>query len=301
MALYANAGRILPPIPTPFVGGAIAPSLLAENIARWNQLPLDGYVVLGSNGEAPLLDDHERQAVIRAAYDAIPLERAMIVGAGRESTGATIRCVREAFDLGADAVLVGVPSYYKPAMTDDVLYEHYARVAEASPGPVLLYSVPVFTGLPVSADLFLRLLAHEKVVGIKDSAGDISGLRALLEHGRRAGRPVSVLVGSSRVLAPGMSEGAAGGVLAVGCVAPALCASVMKAAREGRAADAEADTRALSALAEAVTRRHGIAGLKAALDSIHFFGGDPRPPLRPAGPEARAEIAGLMRQIGLLT
>jgi len=292
---------LFPPIPTPFVADEIAPSLLEENISRWNHLPLDGYVVLGSNGEAPLLDDHERQAIVRAACEAIPPDRTMIVGAGRESTRATIRSVKEAFDLGADAVLVGVPSYYKPAMVDDVLYEHYARVADASPGPVLLYSVPVFTGLPVGPELFARLVPHERVAGIKDSAGEMAGLGMLLDHARRSSRGISVLVGSSRVLARGIADGAAGAILAVGCVAPVLCAEVIRAAREGRVADAETTCSSMSALAEAVTRKHGIGGLKAALDLLHFYGGDPRPPLRPAGPEARAEIAGLMRRLGLLT
>jgi dihydrodipicolinate synthase/N-acetylneuraminate lyase len=292
---------LFPPIPTPFVDGEFCAEHMAENIARWNRLPLDGYVVLGSNGEAPLIDEHERAAVVRAAYEAIPPERAMIVGAGRESTRTTIRSIRQAFELGADAVLVGVPWYYKPAMTDEVLRRHYERIADASPGPVLLYSVPFFTGIPLDAGLFASLLPHPKVAGIKDSSGDVEGLRAMLAAARDAGREVSVLVGSARALAEGTHAGASGSVLAVACVAPRICAGITSDARSGRLAQAKESSRRLAPLAEAVTRAHGIGGLKAALDLLGFHGGDPRPPLPPASPAARAEIEATLRALGLLS
>src|SRR5512143_1216158 len=123
---------LLPPIPTCFVNDEFSAPRFVENIQRWNDLPIDGYVVLGSNGEAPLLDDAERTEVVRAARAAIPAARPMVVGSGRESTRATIRSVNEAFDLGATAALVGVPDYFRPAMTGEVLREHYLRVADAS-------------------------------------------------------------------------------------------------------------------------------------------------------------------------
>ncbi len=288
-----------PPIPTPFEEGAFCARRMAENVARWNAEPIDGCVVLGSNGEAPLIDEEERGAVIRAVAGAMAGGRKVIVGAGRESTRATIRCVVEAFDLGADAVLVGVPAYYRPAMTDEVLRDHYLRVADASPGPVLLYSVPAFTGLPISVRLFTDLISHDRVIGIKESSGDAGALRALAASAAAARREVSVLVGSARVLAEGLEAGAAGSVLAVGCVAARpvrRCADLVAA---GDHAGARRMNEALAPLAAAVTVRHGIGGLKAALDLLGWHGGAPRGPLRPAGAAARAEIADLMRALGL--
>ena len=265
---------------------------------------MDGYVVLGSNGEAPLLDEPERASIVRAARAAIPSSRAMVVGTGRESTRAAIRSTQEAFDLGADAVLLGVPTYYRPVMTDDVLRSHFLRVADASPGPVLLYSVPFFTGLPIGAPLFAKMLVHERIVGIKESSGDVSALKAIIDAARASGRDVSILVGNAKALADGMMMGASGAVLAVGCVAPSACAriaSVVTADAGGAIEEARADNDALMPLAAAVTVKHGIGGLKAALDLLHFNGGDPREPLPPAGPAARAEIAGLLKDMGLLT
>ncbi len=289
-----------PPIPTPFAAGEFAPEMLAENLARWNDQPVDGFVVLGSNGEAPLLDEEERAAVVKTARRAIPGSRRMIVGTGRESTRATIRSTKEAFYLGADAVLVGVPSYYKPAMTNDVLRDHYLRVADASPGPMLLYTVPFFTGLSIDLSLYAELIPHDRIIGIKDSAGEIGALERIVGCSR--GRAdTSVLIGNARLLARGLEIGASGGVLAVSCIAARICAEIGRDVAEGRGPEARRLNDRLLPLVEAVGPKHGIGGLKAALDLLHFHGGDPRPPLRPAGAEARAEIAGLMKRLGLLT
>ena len=290
-----------PPIPTPFSNGEFSAGMLTENLAYWGDQPLDGYVVLGSNGEAPLLDEAERAAVIRTARAAIPEDRVMIVGTGRESTRDTIRSTKEAFDLGADVVLVGVPSYYKPAMTNVVLREHYLGVAEATPGPILLYSVPFFTNLPVDAWLFSELISHERIIGIKDSSGDTGSLERMLRRSREEKGDVSVLIGNARLLAEGLAMGASGGVLAVSCVAVETCAEIARHVAEGRSSEARELNDLLIPLVDAVGPKHGIGGLKAALDLLHFHGGDPRPPLMPAGAEARAEIAGLMKRLGLLT
>lgn len=290
---------LFPPLPTPFAAGAFAPDRLSANIARLCERPLDGFVVLGSNGEAPLLEDDERASIIRTARAALSGGRVLIAGAGRESTAATIRSVSEAFALGADAALVGVPCYYRPQMTREVLREHYLRVADASDGPILLYSVPVFTGLPVEPALFGELLRHERIIGIKDSAGDTDNLVALVEAARRAGRPdACILAGSARSLVGGAAVGIAGAILAVASLVPELCAEAFTRARRGEAAAASAAADRITPLADAVTRAHGVAGLKAAFDLLGWFGGDPRPPLLPAGPAAREEIAALLASAG---
>lgn len=290
-----------PPIPTPFRDGRVSTDDLRSNLERWQKEPLAGYVVLGSNGEAPLLDDGERREVISAARAAIPEgERLMIVGTGRETTEAAIRSTREAFDLGADGVLVGVPTYYKPAMTDPVLETYYRAVADASPGPVLLYSVPGFTGIPLSPSLVGSLATHERIVGIKDSGGDTENLSALVEAGRKSKEPFAVLVGSARILADALLSGACGAVLAVASIAPRICDGIFARVLGGDPLGAREATTRLAPLAAAVTREHGIGGLKAALDLLGYAGGSPRPPLPLAGEEARKAITSRLKEMGLL-
>jgi 4-hydroxy-2-oxoglutarate aldolase len=290
-----------PPIPTPFAGERIANQALADNIARWNDEPLEGYVVLGSNGEAIMLTDDERREVVRTARRAIPEgKRRMIVGAGREWTAATIGAVREAFDMGADAVLVGLPSYYKPAMTSRAIEAYYREVADASPGPVILYSVPAFTGIPIPPEVVAALAPHPSIVGIKDSAGDIENLRALSRIAREHGDEFSVLIGNAGLLAEGIMSGSRGAVLAVANVAPRQCDRIIEAARRGDAREANGGLETLLPLARLVTRTHGIGGLKAALDLLGYHGGEPRRPLEAPDAAAREEIAARLRDLGLL-
>lgn len=290
-----------PPIPTPFVNGRVSTAALERNLARWGEEPLEGYLVLGSNGEAPLLEDEERRSVIRAARRAIPEgRRLMIVGTGRETTGAAIRTTIEAFDMGADVVLVGVPTYYKPEMKDPVLEKHLRAVADASPGPVLLYSVPQLTAVPLSPGLVASLAAHPRVVGIKDSAGDLANIRALVEVGRRSPEPFHILVGNARILAGAILAGVTGAILAVANVAPRLCSEIAAAAGRGDGAAARDGNERLTPLCVAVTQQYGVGGLKAALDLLGYDGGEPRPPLQPPSEAARAEIASHLEALGLL-
>src|SRR5262249_40028580 len=155
----------------------------------------------------------------------------LLVGTGRESTLAAARATREAFDLGADAVLLGAPTYYKPEYSEEVLERHFRAVADAAPGPVILYSVPQFTGVPLPPAMVARLAAPPRIVGIKDSGGDLDNVRSLVGVRRDGGAPFSVLIGSARVWADGLLAGAAGGVLAVANVAPRLCAEIGASAR----------------------------------------------------------------------
>jgi 4-hydroxy-2-oxoglutarate aldolase len=98
---------VFPPIPTPFKDESVDRRALANNVSKWMKTKLSGIVVLGSNGEAPLLEDQEADLAIATAREAVPSERLLIAGTGRESTAATITATQRAARLGADAVLVG--------------------------------------------------------------------------------------------------------------------------------------------------------------------------------------------------
>jgi len=201
---------VFPPIPTPFVDGEVAHDKLSENIVKWNQTGPAGYVVLGSNGENIYLSEAEKRAVIVTAREAIPSNKLLIVGTGRESTKLTIESTWTAADLGADGVLIVTPSYYKGQMTSEALYRHYISVAEASPIPIVIYNVPKFTGLNIAATLVARLAEHPKIVGIKDSAGDIDQLVDII---RLAPQDFEVLVGNAPAYYSALGVGAMGAIL----------------------------------------------------------------------------------------
>ena len=289
---------VFPPIPTPFADGEVAHDKLSENIAGWNQTGLAGYVVLGSNGENVYLSEAEKRAVIVTAREAIPSDKLLVVGTGCESTKLTIESTQTAADLGADGALVVTPSYYKEQMTSEALYRHYVSVADASPIPILVYNVPKFTGLSIAPTLVARLAEHPKIVGMKDSAGNIG---QLIEIIRLAPPDFEVLVGNAPTYYSALGVGAIGAVLALANVAPRECVAVKELFDQSKLDEARALHFKLMPVGRAVTSQFGIGGLKAALDLLGYYGGNPRSPLFYPRPEEVEEIRGILRQAELLT
>ena len=243
-----------------------------------------GVVALGSNGEAPLLDEQESDAVIAAAREAVPRDRLLLAGTGRESTRATVEASRRAAGLGADAVLVRTPSYFKPRMTRDALVAHYTAVAEACPVPVLLYNYPAVTGLTFTPDTVGALAKHPNIVGIKETSTDAAQIAAYVDVSR--GEDFAVLAGSAPGFYAALCLGARGAILAAACIVPRACVALYDAFERGAHDEARDLQRRMLPIAAAVTSGFGVPGLKAALDLTGFAGGAPRPPLSAAGPEA---------------
>jgi len=276
------------PLATPFAAdGSLDERGLAANVERYLRTPLTGLVVLGSNGEAPQLDDAEADRAIAVVRAAMPKDRPLLAGTGRESTVATIAATKRAADLGADAVLVRTPAFYKGQMTTEAFVRHYTEVADRSPVPVLLYNVTIYTGVNLLPDAIAALSTHPNIVGIKETNSDMVQFG---EYLARAQDGFTVLAGSGATYYSALAIGAHGAILAVGGVAPDLCMNMFTAASQGRFADARAMQRQLAPLARLVGTAHGVPGLKAALDLLGFTGGAPRPPLLPAGPAAVAAI-----------
>src|SRR6266853_4426989 len=172
---------VFAPIPTPFNRSEqVDEPALRAACARWAAGPLSGLVVLGSTGEAVLLDEDESDRAVAAARDAWPPGRPLIVGAGRESTAATIHAVRRAAALGADAVLVRTPGFYKAQMNTDAFVRHYTAVADASSVPVLLYNFTAVTGVNLLPAAVSKLSAHPNVIGMKESGGDVAQIADLV-------------------------------------------------------------------------------------------------------------------------
>jgi 4-hydroxy-2-oxoglutarate aldolase len=289
---------VFPPIATPFdERGQVDLGALRANVARWNETGLAGYVALGSNGEAPLLDAEESVAVIRAVREAMAPGMVLIAGAGRETTRGSQMACQAAAAAGADAVLVVTPWYYKGAMTGDVLRQHFEAVADASPVPVLLYNVPANTGVNLPVPAVAELARHPNIAGIKDSAGDIGQLWGLIHA---TPKNFVVICGNTGAFLPALLLGAKGGILALANVAPRETVALYEAARAGRLDEARELNDRLVPVGVAVTRTYGIAGLKTALDMLGYAGGKPRPPLRSPSVEAVADIQRILERAGLI-
>jgi 4-hydroxy-2-oxoglutarate aldolase len=279
---------IYTPIVTPFTADdEVDLAAMRRNVARWMQTSLTGLVVLGSNGEAAQLQDEEADRVIETVRDGVPRDRPLIAGTGRESTRATIAATERAAAAGVDAVLVRTPSFFKPQMTNELFVRHYQEVADASPVPVLLYNVTMYTGVNLLPDAVEPLAAHPNIVGLKESGSDIG---ALAEVVARTPDDFTVLAGSATTLFHALCAGCDGGVLALASLVPDECALMQKLVSNDRLEEARRLQRRLMPLARLVGGKHGVAGLKAALDAAGYEGGHPRPPLRPVSAAAAAEL-----------
>ena len=283
---------------TPFVEGEVDLKKFKSNIRRFNDFELSGYVVLGTTGENVSLSDEESAALVRAAREAASPGKTIIAGTGRESTKLTIDFTRRMADLGAQAALVRTPGYFKSRLDAEALKGHYLAVAESSPVPVLIYNIPQNTGVAVDSPTVVELSRHPNIAGIKDSSGNLTAVSEVVP---KADRDFVFLLGAGSIVLPGLLMGAGGAILAVANAAPALCLELFDLFKRGRLEDARRVQEALVPLNRAVVPAYGIPGLKYALDLLGYFGGSPRPPLLPVSDKGRAEIAALLKGLGLIT
>lgn len=279
------------PITTPFdAAGAFARARHVQNVAQLCAGGLDGLLVAGSTGEAPLLDADEQRALVAATAEALPAGRALVVGTGAEATRQAIALSRAAGAEGAHAVVVRPPSYFGAVSPPAALVAYFRAVADASPVPVFVYNMPKYTHVTIAPALIAELSDHPNIVGAKDSSGDAKNLAAY----RAAAPRWVVLAGSASFLLTSMELGCDGAIAAVACFAPRRCADVIAAFRAGDRTRAAALQDALRPLDREIVGRLGPAGVKAAMDAAGFYGGPVRPPLLDIGPADRALIAQLL-------
>lgn len=288
---------IFPPIPTPFGHESVDHRALAANVTRWMQTRLAGLVVLGSNGEAPLLDDAESDAAIETVRAHVPRGRTLIGGVGRESTASTIAAATRAARIGVDVVLVRTPSFYKNVMTSDAFVRYYTAVADASPVPVLLYNVSMYTGVNLLPEAVERLSVHPNIIGMKESNADLVQLADTIA---RTPDDFIVLAGSAPTFYHALCAGVDGAVLAISAVVPDICVDMLDLVRRNRHAEAFALQRRITPLGRLLGAMHGVAGLKYALDQIGYVGGPTRPPLGALPPDAQAQIREQLAVLGAL-
>lgn len=281
---------------TPFdERGAIRYDFFERNIEKYIEAGIEGYLVLGSNGESVYLEHSEKLRLIETARKRVPPSLMLLAGTGVESTQATINLTKEAADRGADAVLVKNPFYFKSQMSFDVYMAHYTAVADASPVPVIIYNVPVFTGVPLQSKLVIELAKHPNIRGLKDSSGDVRLISEVVWN--TDGANFGVLAGAAATLLPAMVAGALGGIVAIACAAPKAMLALYRAFAAGDYKRAGLLQKIISPAAVAVTEKHGIAGLKGAMELEGFQSGLPRRPLLPLKPEQREDLVQIFRRM----
>jgi 4-hydroxy-2-oxoglutarate aldolase len=264
---------------------------MRENVEAYNRIGLSGYLAVGSTGESVLLERAEFEGVLSTVRDATAPGRILIAGTGVETTAETISRTEFAAKLGYDYALVGPPTFFKPALTSDVLVAHYTRVADAARIPILLYSVPQYTGVPIEVDVAARMALHPNVAGMKDSSGNVDRVGAILASVPETFRLVT---GSSTTISSSMVMGAVGAILALADFLPELCVALYDAIVAGDAQKALDLQRRLIPPTRRIVGAMGVAGVKYAMDKRGYYGGPVREPLMPLSEEQTKEADRLL-------
>jgi 4-hydroxy-2-oxoglutarate aldolase len=280
---------------TPFdVNGTLDRDAARRNVRALLDAGLHGVLLAGSTGEAALLDQTERDGLLQAVRDEVPSSRFLLMGVGTESTRHTIARAKHAATLGADALLVVGPHYFTALMTPAAQRAHYLAVADASPAPVVLYSVPAFMHYHLDPDVVCELAQHENIIGIKDSSGNAEWRNGYL---RAKSASFAVMTGHAPSLTQALGDGCAGAVLAAACIAPRLALAVARGVGLGHPEDAADAQDGLRRLALEVAAVYGVPGLKAGVDAAGMVGGAPRSPLLPVSDEGRAVVRSVVAAV----
>ncbi len=283
---------VFPALTTPFAAdGSVSLADLKHNIQQYNRIGLAGYVVMGSTGESVLLSKAEAESVLVTVKEAAGPGKKLIAGTGAESTAETIERTKRAAELGYDAALVKTPYYYKPVYKPEVYIAHYRCVADASPIPVLLYSVPQFTGVALEPPEVIALAQHPNIIGIKESSGNVQRVAEII-----AGAPpdFQVLVGSAATIYPSLTIGARGAVLALGSALPDKCVELYELVRQGQQQKSRELQVAILRASKLIVSECGIAGVKYAMDQRGYRGGLPRLPLLPLKDEQKKRVNAIL-------
>src|ERR1041385_8845871 len=184
---------IFPAVTTPFYpDGAVYYKKIEHNIDRYSRTPIAGMVVLGSTGEAWRRSEEERREVLRVTSEVAAPEKVLIAGTGAESVIETLRLTEAAAKLNYDVALVRTPHFYRPQMKPEVLLAFFRTVADKSPLPVLLYTVPPFTAYDLPLEVITALAVHPNIIGIKESSGNVEKVAAMVNATRHIKRSATV-------------------------------------------------------------------------------------------------------------
>jgi len=280
---------IFPALTTPFDhDGDLYEIKARHNVEKYNLTSISGFVVCGSTGESVFLTSDEKLKVCKWVAESNTQGRVLIAGTGAESVRETVELSNRAADLGYAAALIRTPHYYKSVMNRPESQEIFFRtVADRCKIPVLIYNFPQLTGVDIKIESVAALSHHPNIIGMKDSSGNVEQVARIVKEAKPG---FQVMVGSATTLAASLAAGAAGGILAMADAVPYATIAIWEAYRTRETAAVEDWQQRISCAAQLISAKHGIPGLKYAMDLNGYYGGPPRLPLVAPGPEAKIEI-----------
>lgn len=288
---------IFTPLTTPYENEHISPEKLRENIEKYNDFDLSGYLVLGSTGESVFLSDMESEELVKTAKKAAASDKTIIAGTAKESTQLTLDFTNRIAERGADTALIRTPSYMKSLMDEEALRRHFLTIADSSKIPILIYHIPSNTGLTISSKLIADLSEHPNITGLKDSSGNMAFLGETIPQ---LHPHFDFLLGAASIFLPGLIMGASGGIITLSSIAPSQCLRLFSLYQEKKWEEAVKLQFELIPLNKAIIETYGIPATKYALDLLGYHGGPCRPPLRSLGQTGKDDMEMILDKLSLL-
>jgi 4-hydroxy-tetrahydrodipicolinate synthase len=287
---------IIPPVATPM----LANEDLDLPRLRWFLDHLiangvHGVFVLGTNSEFYALDEREKQEVIATTVAHVNKRVPVYAGTGAETTREAVRLTRMAQTEGADGVSVITPYFISPSQQE--IYDHYRRIAEATSLPVILYNNPsTCGGLMIGVDTVARLAEIPNILAVKDSSGDLQNTQEFIKV---VPPRFSVMMGRDTLIFPSLVMGTRGAVPATGNIAPQLLVSIFELFRKGDLEGARAAQLRLNPLRMALSLCTPPGAVKAALEILGMPIGPCRSPVAAIAPEKKAKMKSALAAAGL--
>jgi 4-hydroxy-tetrahydrodipicolinate synthase len=280
---------------TPFRGGKVDERALGDLIEWQIAEGTHGIVPCGTTGESATLSHDEHRRVVEFTVETVKHRVPVIAGTGSNSTEEAVALTRHAKQAGADGALIITPYYNKP--TQEGLYLHYRRIAEAVDLPIMLYNIPGRTSVNMLPQTVARLAELPAIVSIKEGSGSIQQIDEVLQ---RCGDRLTVLSGDDALTLPIMALGGHGAVSVVANVAPRDTAGLITAAAKGDFSQARALHHRLLPLVNALFIETNPMPVKTALSLMGRCADELRLPLCAMRPEMKESLTGSLQRYGLL-
>ncbi|NLN06612.1 MAG: 4-hydroxy-tetrahydrodipicolinate synthase [Firmicutes bacterium] len=295
--MQAPFGEVVTAMVTPFTAdGEVAYDKACELALRLVENGSDALVVAGTTGESPALSEAEKIRLFTAISKAVQGKAKVIAGTGSNVTEASVALTKKAEKCGVDAVMLVVPYYNKPSQ--EGLYRHFARIAQATELPVMLYNVPGRTAVNLAAETTLRLAGKIKnIVAIKEASGNleqIAKICALAPEG------FYVYSGDDSLTLPIVAVGGCGVVSVASHIAGKAIKEMLAAYFDGQVKKAAALHQRLLPLFKVLFITSNPAPVKCALKLQGFAAGPLRLPLVDLTEEEEAAVRKVMQELGHL-
>ena len=300
MANLGNLSGVIPPLATPLTEDYKVDKV---NLRKLTRFMIEGggsaLFVMGSTGEFPAFTRDERKAILKTVVDETGGKIAVLAGISDSATRLAVMNAHDAEEVGADAVVLTMPYYFRASGDQDAL-DHYRFVAKNTSLPLIVYNVPQAVKSPVSADVVVQLAEEGTAVAIKDSSTDFNHFQSLVQ--RLAHLPhFRIFQGSEFQMAASVLMGAHGGVLGIANVIPHLCVKLYEAASQGRVEEARELQRRVTAVSQVFWAGESpLGGLKTAISMVGFGGPTASIPIQPLSPKSQDKIRKILVDNGII-